>query len=36
VDTDDLLNILNRLKRKQELKRKLDENIIEELGDGET
>jgi hypothetical protein len=36
VDTDDLLNISNRLKRKQELIRNLDEDIIEEIGDGET
>ncbi|CAC5394069.1 unnamed protein product [Mytilus coruscus] len=35
VDTEDVSNILDGLKRKQELLRKLDEEIVQELDDGD-
>ncbi|XP_063400011.1 uncharacterized protein LOC134684639 [Mytilus trossulus] len=35
VDTEDLSNILDSLKRKQETLRKLDEDIVQELDDGD-
>ena len=35
VDTEDLSNILDSLKRKQEILRKLDEDIVQELDDGD-
>ncbi|CAC5424512.1 GST [Mytilus coruscus] len=35
VDTEDLSNILDSLKRKQEILRKLDDDILQELDDGD-